>query len=723
MIKNKKGFTLIEILAVIAILATIVIIGLVSYNGVEKSMNEKSLSNLESLITQKAINYAFDTSITIFTLQTLIDNGYIDSEEDGNIYNPVNKEIINCQKIELEYVNGKYELNFKVDKDNEAKDCIIEKPLLEGLIEVYNESDVKISPKYDTWFNENLVLKTSEDLTKISSLKWSTPSGFYSTDNTINIKTDSTVNEEYNLVINYKDGTTKTSKIKINIDKESPVILKESMSLKWQNTDKKVEILASDLNGSGVDNYYFSNTKKCENPQKQNYKNLDNGTYYACVSDKLGNKSVIKKFTVSRVDKEKPIINSHLVTLQNNNKLTVNATDNKSGILGYSLIDKNSSCSTEDFNNEVTINKSGELKLCVIDNALNITSKNITIGKYEYVYNNGKANKIIFFEVGVSNFLLEKPTKTNYTFNYWEKGGKEVNSTLGLTINNTLNAVYHINDFNFSVIKYNEDKLNVVSPIHLIFVLDESGSMNGAEEHALEDAVDTLMDSSEFSEETIFSIVAFENGARTIISYTNSKEDVKNYANISPGGGTSFSAGLSYANSVAVDAPNGFDKDNTYVIFLSDGHGSGETYANTLKQNVTKIYSVGIGSGASGSSLKYIASEDDKGNKLYYSTNNLNELASLFLSITEDIAENNELISKKGSYELPDIVVNNELLFTIEYNGKILSFSDINKLNELITIQNGKKYLNFTKLDEKYNTGGHLRDVKITYYYNGGANE
>ncbi len=97
---NKKGFTLIEVIMVIAIIAILSIIltpnVMVFINKNNKKSCEKMISNIESAakmyVNQNKYELGFDCSgkAKEITLKTLVDTGYLTK----NITNPINKEEI-----------------------------------------------------------------------------------------------------------------------------------------------------------------------------------------------------------------------------------------------------------------------------------------------------------------------------------------------------------------------------------------------------------------------------------------------------------------------------------------------------------------------------------------------------------------------------------------------------------------------------------------------------
>lgn len=97
---NRKGFTLIEVIMVIAIIAILSIIlapnVMVLINKNNERSCEKMIDNIKSAakmyVNQNKYKLGFDCSGTAkeITLQTLVDAGYL----GGELVNPINKEEI-----------------------------------------------------------------------------------------------------------------------------------------------------------------------------------------------------------------------------------------------------------------------------------------------------------------------------------------------------------------------------------------------------------------------------------------------------------------------------------------------------------------------------------------------------------------------------------------------------------------------------------------------------
>lgn len=136
---NKKGFTIIELLAVLVIMASASIVIVLNMQGVESrennDMKEKGVKRIEEAAcsfidkinfdmdgTGKDRDYCMDSNDCNITLSTLISQGYIDEDakydDEGHYYKDYKDKII----VEVRWVSdGEYKVKTctcKIDGNN-----------------------------------------------------------------------------------------------------------------------------------------------------------------------------------------------------------------------------------------------------------------------------------------------------------------------------------------------------------------------------------------------------------------------------------------------------------------------------------------------------------------------------------------------------------------------------------------------------------------------------
>jgi prepilin-type N-terminal cleavage/methylation domain-containing protein len=124
--KNKKGFTLVELLAVVTILSILMVIAVPSINAISVKIKEKMLNTKMELAEQSLLLWAQDNrkcftgggvdclsmscsgtttkKCTVYLVK-MADYGLIDydDEENKKVINPVNKSNINYAYITINY--------------------------------------------------------------------------------------------------------------------------------------------------------------------------------------------------------------------------------------------------------------------------------------------------------------------------------------------------------------------------------------------------------------------------------------------------------------------------------------------------------------------------------------------------------------------------------------------------------------------------------------------
>lgn len=310
--KKNKGFTLAEVLATIAIISVITLIATITYTKVRKDILEREYKNLESLIEIAGVRYSSKTGIVGFFVQDLINEGYLDPDDDNKIRDPRDNSILNCHIVRVKIDN---ENNYKAEllpADNTANDgCrtsaldpyindIVLSVKIHGTDINYLSatSESQLGKKSTTasdniYKNINIVLDqgnrwtkkqldlTADIKTNSTYLKdldnatyiWNknedtaTTTGSYTTD------IERYFNGNYYLDVYTKSGEHYQSKFLFKFDNEKPIIYDEKTKyadpmeeFQW-STEKTLLVYASDGNGVGLDRLY-GGTRPCDDMLK-----------------------------------------------------------------------------------------------------------------------------------------------------------------------------------------------------------------------------------------------------------------------------------------------------------------------------------------------------------------------------------------------------------------------------------------------------------------------
>lgn len=130
--KNKKGFTLVELLAVIVVLGIILSITTVSILNLKEKQDEENIKNTISSILTAAkeynVEHRFSGSVSV---DDLILEGYVEYDGEakykGNTYDSLlgGASVIkqSCGNLKVQYVFEKAIYNSVEDKDVKYNDC------------------------------------------------------------------------------------------------------------------------------------------------------------------------------------------------------------------------------------------------------------------------------------------------------------------------------------------------------------------------------------------------------------------------------------------------------------------------------------------------------------------------------------------------------------------------------------------------------------------------
>ena len=317
-INTKKGFTLVEMIAVIAILAILILIAVPTYNVVSERIKQSSYETKIQNIISHAETFAENTNNFVFDVGTLIEQGLLEADnESGEYLDPRNGRDMRCDIINVVFENNQY-----VASITESETCYTDEELqnLFGMFEIkiYRPDGTEVEPIEGTeWIREqDVVLKYElkenyqgkgyED--NITQVIWSgegekTCTSDFSNCN-YDIHTDLiknvTANLQINLNINGSTIISRTNK-RVLVDLENPSVdnIVTGTDLNEQERNR-TEFDLSDGNGSGVKYYailpsgsscsgasYESARKNINSNHIVEY--LDGGDYTICVEDNVGN--------------------------------------------------------------------------------------------------------------------------------------------------------------------------------------------------------------------------------------------------------------------------------------------------------------------------------------------------------------------------------------------------------------------------------------------------
>ncbi len=337
MMKN-KGFTLVEVIMVVAILGIIIGIAVPSYIAISNNIKTKSYEQKVDNIKAKALEYANDNNVESITIpvKALIEEGYLAEENpDGNdnekITNPLGG-YLDCTNIDIVRTDDSYEIKLS-DTSNCSTENIVNNDKIS--IDVYEYRNNTLGKKLNNngnvdWTNSDKVLlyanvnnlkgignEATWNYGTLSKKKKGNITTLVVGDDTyVNIYIVEALvffNGEYSFNINTSSGMA-TQKVNVKIDREKPSA-SASVASEWTMGNKKATFSGSDGSGSGIKSFYLGDTNVKPNEEMFNRDydsdyitdSLDVGEYYLYALDNAGNISDSYHFVVSGVDKNGPI--------------------------------------------------------------------------------------------------------------------------------------------------------------------------------------------------------------------------------------------------------------------------------------------------------------------------------------------------------------------------------------------------------------------------------
>ena len=314
--KNKKGFTLIELIAVLVVLSILITSSVAVFINIRNSVLRKEKNNLITYLETKAIEYANETNVTAVSVEDLIKIGLIKPDDETDIYDPVTRESMNCYIIDLVWEDGEYKAKFGSNVGKNGTTCneyTRRKNLVICQVVGNNCNDIK----NEQWFKDDITIGlkfvNGKRIIKESGyeISWKSNTGISSIEDTIKTNVDLIANINYTAKVIKDNEVSEASQI-VNIDKEAPIINEIKYNTNWSE-GKEIEIIASDGLGSGVGGYVIVlENEKCSGYNTNNKITIkSNGNYKVCIRDKAGNETE-KVIKVSTIDTKpaNPIISA-----------------------------------------------------------------------------------------------------------------------------------------------------------------------------------------------------------------------------------------------------------------------------------------------------------------------------------------------------------------------------------------------------------------------------
>ena len=422
-IKNNKGFTLVELLGVLGILAIIMLIGVPVFLNLRDNVLEGERKNVVSYIEARAADYANDTSITVVSVEDLIQEGYVEPDDETDIYNPVTNESYNCYIVTSSFNNGVYESTMSEESVgvDASGTCNSYQKELDLAICKYNldetdctlidnnswsKDDMKLGVRYRT----GNILKASD-----ATFDWLGSDGSTSKEYYINTSTNLISQNVYRVIVTMEDGVSEVTQA-INIDKQAPAVVSYSinpMGTEWSRT-KEVSFEVTDFAGSGVAGVYVGTSTTCsESLDYGTGEIVDNvykkvfaspGTFNVCVKDKVGNISDEPyQITVENVDgigAEDISLTGSPTSYTDSVNLTGTAIDTNSGLVAYQ------------FNQSSSVPSSGWINITKTNNRITQYRNGITSNGTWYFWVKDSVGNTSSARYTINNIDKSKPTAT-----------------------------------------------------------------------------------------------------------------------------------------------------------------------------------------------------------------------------------------------------------------------------------------------------------------------
>ncbi len=347
----KKGFTLVEMLAVIALVGLLAVIGVATYTNVNESAKQKTLEAKKEHIRAAAIKWAKEnniTSKTVISVNALVVEGYLTADENrvddiGLIENPVTGENMICNTVDISFKQSETvaEVNDTVQNCDLATQSLVDTKINIQVIDADGHNKTGgTNSSISNWTNKNVIVVVSSSdydrdvvsisfdfegnttTKQVSGLNKYTGTSYLDSDqaksyyNVFNIDANLLLNNKVVVSYSLTNGQVKSRAYTVRIDKEEATASVKSNN-EWLTTDKPIYVLVDDGKGSGPRYFYVTTADNSPLNDSNKYDannfegtatDLEVGKYFIWTEDNAGNRSVKPKMIleINNVDKTIP---------------------------------------------------------------------------------------------------------------------------------------------------------------------------------------------------------------------------------------------------------------------------------------------------------------------------------------------------------------------------------------------------------------------------------